>query len=358
MAIGPISLAPAGRRRRVIGRTYGFGSPGFGLSGIVTPGTSTYPSDDGSFTIVRGSGEHWGNGLIGGQYIIAGTGGTYYDLSDNNTGGLLDPASAPKYKIGGELQRFLDSTYTSPEYYQYLRDQRAQQEQANPKLKEFDDALRRWAAEQPGIPVDPVFGFPTASIEQGPDYVAAAYADFTGNPIKQAPPPPQGPAMYLVAGILFGDDGTVYDQSTHQPTGQKLTPDQVTALKTTGQLPSSSTPAPSQPQPAVPGSPGYATPAPSAPPNATPVPPSSSAPFPSSSAPDLVPGPSSDTGGTPPAVRFAFANDNAMPATRSPTGAALDTTAAAPSTGVGIKLIFVAAGVGILLWAARRKRKR
>ena len=274
-----------------------------GLSGIVTPGSSTYPSQDGTFTIIRGTGPHYGNGLIDG-YIVAGTlSSGIYALDDNSTGSEVNEAGLPRqYKVGSELQKFLDDTPTSPEYYDYLKQQRALDEANNPKLKAYDDALRQWAtAQQPPVNVDPTYGFATNfDPSQAPDYVQKAYGDFTGHPIPPPPPPPSGPSVYLIAGVRFDENGVIYD-GTGAPTGQKLTPDEVHSLLSTGALPASSS-APST-TPIVPsGSPATTQP-------------TTIAPTPTQSAPTTTT--TTPTATTPRAVPSSAPND-ANPATQLP----------------------------------------
>lgn len=338
-----------------------------GFGAIVTPGTSTYPSQDGTFTIVRGSGQHYGNGLIDG-WLIAGTQADgNYALDDNNTGSIVDANTVGRsYKVGSELQKFLDDTPNSPEYKAWLVTQRQQDEAANPKLKAYDDSLRAWAqSQQPPVSVDPLYGFATNfDMSQAPAAVQNAYADFTGHPIPQAPPPPPGPNIYLVGGLTFEDDGTVLDGQTHQPTGQKLTPDQVHSLLTTGALPASSGPPASSPTQTAPASQPASSP-----------PPASSAAQPSS--------PPSSGGGATLGDQLNAANPSpgspvsSMPVSSgggafAPSGAAVDLTpsgapatlapSSAGSTGAvgGFPLWgWLALGGGaLLLLSSRRKGRR
>jgi hypothetical protein len=211
-----------------------------GLGAIVTPGTSVYPSQDGTFAIVRGTGAHYGNGLIDGWLIAGAQADGYYALDDNNTGSIVDEQTVGrKYKIGSEYDAFVNSTPTSPEYLAWLVLQRQQQEQANPKLKAYDDALRAWAqSQQPPVAVDPVYGFATNfSMDAAPLAVQQAYAAFTGNPIPEPPPPPPGPNIYLQGGFAFDDSGNLYDGTGKVIAGVKLTSAEVASLLSTGHLP-------------------------------------------------------------------------------------------------------------------------
>jgi hypothetical protein len=269
-----------------------------GFGAIVTPGTSTYPSQDGTFAIVRGSGSRWGNGLIDGWLIAGTTLDGYYALDSNDTGLIVDDQTVGRrYKVGSEYDAFVNSSETSPEYIAYEIALRQQQEQQNPKLKAYDDALRRWAiSQQPPVSVDPVYGFATGyDASQAPPDVQAAYADFTGNPMPLPPPPPARPAEYLQGGITFDDAGNVYDSSGNPIPGVVLTPAEVASLKATGSLPSGdSGPA---------GLPGHSAPPPQ---QQTSAPPSSS-----SSAPAGTTGGTTD--GNSPATS-AGSNTTAPPA--------------------------------------------
>jgi hypothetical protein len=215
-----------------------------GFGAIVTPGQSTYPSQDGTFTIVRGTGTHWGNGLIDGWIIGGATADGYYALDSNDTGSMVDDQTVGRrYKVGSEYDAFVNSSETSPEYIAYEISLRLQQEAANPRLKAYDDALRAWAqSQQPPVQVDPVYGFATNyDPAQAPMAVQVAFADFTGNPIPQPPPPPAGPAEYVQGGVRFDDAGNVYDSSGNLIAGEKLTPAEVASLKATGSLPAGDT---------------------------------------------------------------------------------------------------------------------
>lgn len=221
------------------GAVFGFAGSRAGLGAIVTPGQTTYPSDDGTFTLVRGTGEHYGNALIG-PYLVAGTyANDTYALDDNDTGASLAPNQAPVYHVGGELQRFLDDTPNSREFHDYEKSLELSEEAANPYLKAYHDALRQYAAASGYTgPVDDA-GVPTQiAIETAPKYVQDAYTAFTGNPV--APPPAPyvpGPAEYLIAGIDFLEDGTVKTFNGKPVTGITLTPDEIHSLLTAGSLP-------------------------------------------------------------------------------------------------------------------------
>lgn len=215
-----------------------------GFGAIVTPGSSTYPSQDGTFTIVRGTGAHYGNGLIDGFIIAGAQANGFYALDDNNTGSILsDQQVGRQYKIGSEYDAFVNSTPTSPEYIAYEIALRLQQEAANPRLKAYDDSLRAWAqSQQPPVAVDPTYGFATNfDLAQAPSAVQVAYANFTGNPIPPPPPPPARPAQYLVLGVRFDDAGNVYDGSGNPIAGEHLTAAEVAALKSSGALPAGDT---------------------------------------------------------------------------------------------------------------------
>lgn len=280
------------------GRLRGFGA-------IVTPGQSTYPSQDGTFTIVRGTGAHYGNGLIDGWLIAGQTAAGYYALDDNNTGSMVDDQTVGRrYKVGSEYDAFVNSTPTSPEYLAWLVLQRQQQEQANPRLKAYDDALRAWAqSQQPPVAVDPVYGFATNfSMDSAPLAVQQAYAAFTGNPIPQPPPPPSGPAVYLVGGLRFDDAGNLYNGDGSLIAGVKLTAAEVSSLKSTGKLPA--------------GDPGPFASSSSSSSSSTPPPASSSS---SSSAP-----PPANTSSSAPPTTTGGASDGTQPATAAGTSTVLD----------------------------------
>ena len=203
MAVVPLT------RTRPRPRFQGFGDV---TSRIVTPGVSTYPSEDGTFAIVRGTGEHYGNGLIDG-WIVGGVDALgYYALDDNNTGSMVDDVTVGRrYKAGAEYQTFIDDTPTSPEYGDYLKAQEAADEAKNPLLKAFRDALHQWVSSGDWKGPVGVDGLPIGgTYDQAPAYVQAPWAAFM-NAAKPAPAPAPAstePARYLQNGLETYADGT------------------------------------------------------------------------------------------------------------------------------------------------------
>lgn len=331
-----------------------------GLAGLVTPGTSVYRSQDGTFSIVRGTGAHYGNGLIDGWIIGGQTADGYYALDDNNTGSMVsDQTVGRRYKVGSEYDTFVNSTPTSPEYLAYLVQQRLEQEAANPRLKAYDDSLRAWAqSQQPPVSVDPIFGFATNfSMASAPLAVQQAYAAFTGNPIPQPPPPPSGPAVYLVGGFRFDNAGNLYNGDGSLISGVKLTAAEVSSLLSTGSLPAgdsgpygsktSSPPPPPPPPPATSSS-------------SSPPPPTSS----SSSAPPATTGGASD--GTTPATGAGGSSGGGAAPFNAPGGGAFDVggggtvtpAAVAPSSmSWGVVGLLAAGVIGAAVLASGRRRR-
>ena len=161
----------------------------------------------------------------------------------------------------------------------------------------------------------------------------------TETPPPPPPPPsaPTGPAMYLVAGILFDANGVVYNQSNHQPTGETLTSDEVHSLLTTGQLPAGSPPlAPQSNSPSPVPAPVSVQPAAPSPPSSIPSTGATSSPAGTSLATPAGSGgaaaiPAPTGGATDVGGNMSAANPSMSIAAPSPAGGGQGTTTPAPA---------------------------